>query len=98
MTQKTKQILLEIYTWDELTGYRQKVTETHTDITETEKRIFLHKLKTCVVGWQIKQDGVVHSEWWDKKARKNYATSEDYPDNPSRVWLDRAEQSVGHKY
>ena len=87
-------LMLTIYLYDEQTGYRQQITETHSTLKSAEESLFMHRLKQQLIGYQIHNHHLpkrhtLIKEWWDRSARKNYATADDYPDNPSRVWLDK---------
>ena len=66
-----------IYTYDIERGLRFRINELVEDLDSAERTIFLTKMQTTVAGWQIKEDDTVIKEWWDRRARKYYATGVD---------------------
>ena len=73
-----------IYTYKH--PYRYKTSESFRDIHELEATMMVLRLAGELVGVQAYLNHKLVYEWWDRKARGNWATA------------DYDEQSSGHKY
>jgi len=81
-------IKLVVYSY--ATPYRYKDEYDIGDINEIDKKLFLIRMCREIIGYTATNTaGELCREYWDRRARKNYATADDYPDNPSKVWIEK---------
>ena len=68
-------IVLTVYTYAH--PYRFKSEYVLDNADEIDHKLFLHKLGAELVGYRAVNTLGVVKEWWDNRAKQNYATARD---------------------
>ncbi len=69
--------IVEMFTYDEVSGLRFRIEEKTQDLDSAHKLVFVTKLSSTLAGWKIyhlqKHEDYLVASGWDRGARKNWA-------------------------